>query len=206
MRARAFGRLPGAGIGFARVLAWLVLAWLVWMLGSLGLPNGTLLALACALVVAGGAVHMRRRETPAPDPFRRRLFISTEVLFVVSFLLAVLIGGYSADVNAPTEKPMDMMLVNATLASSDIPPHDPWMSGVSVNYYYLGHHMVGHRDPPHGRRAVGGVQPRARGDLRADGDDGVRGRGHARRDRPPPGAGDPPPARRRRAGASSCSR
>ncbi|MEA2125162.1 MAG: hypothetical protein QOI80_1944, partial [Solirubrobacteraceae bacterium] len=49
LAARALGRLPGAGIGFARVLAWLVLAWLVWMLGSIGLPNGTALAVACAL-------------------------------------------------------------------------------------------------------------------------------------------------------------
>jgi YYY domain-containing protein len=37
---------------------------------------------------------------------------------------------------------MDMMLLNSTLASSDLPPHDPWLSGSKLNYYYLGHHMV----------------------------------------------------------------
>jgi YYY domain-containing protein len=144
LAARAFGRLPGAGVGFARILAWLVLAWLIWMLGSLGIPNGTPLALICALLVIAAAVvmHRRRGEVGAPDRFRRRLFIAGEVLFVVSFLIAVLIGAYGADVNAPTEKPMDMMLLNSTLASSDIPPHDPWLSGSTLNYYYLGHHMA----------------------------------------------------------------
>ena len=145
LAARAFGRLPGAGVGFARILAWLVFAWLVWMLGSLGLSNGTPLALVGAAVVAGGALimHRRRDRDAVPDPFFRRLFIATEVLFVVSFLIAALVGAYSADVNAPTEKPMDMMFVNSTLASHDVPPADPWLSGSTVNYYYLGHFMAG---------------------------------------------------------------
>ena len=40
LAARALGRLPGAGWGLARVLAWLLLAWLVWIAGSIGIPNG----------------------------------------------------------------------------------------------------------------------------------------------------------------------
>jgi YYY domain-containing protein len=143
LAARAFGRLPGAGIGFARVLTWLVLSWLTWMLASLGVPNGTPLALGCAAIVVGGAAYMHRHQRPEPDDFRRRLFIATEILFVVTFLLAVLVGSYGADVGPPTEKPMDMMFVNSTLASSHMPPADPWLAGFDVNYYYLGHFMIG---------------------------------------------------------------
>jgi YYY domain-containing protein len=145
LAARAFGRLPGSGIGFARMLAWLVLAWLTWFLAALGLPNGTPLALVCAAIVVAGAGYIYRREPAesAPDPFRRRLFIATEGLFLVTFVLAVLVGSFGADVAPPTEKPMDMMLVNSTLASSDIPPADPWLAGFGVNYYYLGHYMAG---------------------------------------------------------------
>ena len=34
---------------------------------------------------------------------------------------------------------MDMAFVNAANASTSFPPHDPWMSGEELNYYYLGH-------------------------------------------------------------------
>ena len=34
---------------------------------------------------------------------------------------------------------MDMAFINALNASDHFPPHDPWMSGETLNYYYLGH-------------------------------------------------------------------
>jgi YYY domain-containing protein len=49
-----------------------------------------------------------------------------------------LLVAYSPDVWG-TEKPMDMAFVNAINASGSFPPHDPWMSGQPLNYYYLGH-------------------------------------------------------------------
>ncbi len=49
-----------------------------------------------------------------------------------------LLVAYSPDVWG-TEKPMDMAFVAATNASSSFPPHDPWMAGEDLNYYYLGH-------------------------------------------------------------------
>jgi YYY domain-containing protein len=49
-----------------------------------------------------------------------------------------LLVAYSPDVWG-TEKPMDMAFVNAANASSSFPPHDPWMAGEDLNYYYLGH-------------------------------------------------------------------
>lgn len=145
--ARALGRLPGSGLGLSKVLGLLLLTWVVWMAGSLGVPNGLGLAIGGAVAVAALALAAvlrgRRRPAPArPDPFRRRVWISAEVLFVVSFLVAAFLQSYSPDVWL-TEKPMDMMLVNATLASDAMPPHDPWLSGTDLNYYYLGHLMMG---------------------------------------------------------------
>ena len=34
---------------------------------------------------------------------------------------------------------MDMGFINALNSSSHFPPHDPWMSGETLNYYYFGH-------------------------------------------------------------------
>ena len=143
LAARALGRLPGAGLGFAKVLGLLLVAWLVWLAGSLGVPNGSGLAIGAALVLAllGAAVWRLGRRAEA-DPFRRRLWIASEVVFALAFLGGTLYMALSPDVWG-TEKPMDMMLVNATIVSDSYPPHDPWLSGEQLNYYYLGQLMAG---------------------------------------------------------------
>ncbi|MEA2296570.1 MAG: hypothetical protein QOE86_4209 [Solirubrobacteraceae bacterium] len=142
LTARALGRLPGAGLGLSKVLGLLLLSWLVWILGSLRVPNGLSLVIGCCVGLAGAGALVHFRGKPlAPDPFRRRLWIRAELLFLVAFGVGALYASFSPDTWG-TEKPMDMALINATNTSSSFPPHDPWMSGERVNYYYLGHLML----------------------------------------------------------------
>lgn len=138
---RALGRLPGHGLGFARLLAWLVLAWMVWMAGSLGLPYTTLLAAIGAVVLIAIAARLQVRRPVAPDPFARRLLLWSEGTFVVGFVAALFVGGYAPDV-WQTEHPLDMALLNANLVGDSMPPNDPWYAGEPLNYYYLGQNMV----------------------------------------------------------------
>jgi YYY domain-containing protein len=168
LAAVAFGRLPGAGLGFAKPLGLLLVAWAVWMTASIGpIGYGTatvvvaivLLAVAGALVAArqralaarlverrdaGGWWARRRadwlaaRALPLDDPVRRRLWLGSEAVFAVAFAAMALLVAFSPDVWG-TERPMDMAFVNAINASSSFPPHDPWMAGEDLNYYYLGH-------------------------------------------------------------------
>ena len=44
---------------------------------------------------------------------------------------------------AYTEKPMDMMFMTSSYRTDSIPPADAWMSGESINYYYLGYLIYG---------------------------------------------------------------
>jgi uncharacterized membrane protein len=37
---------------------------------------------------------------------------------------------------------MDMAFLTAVNASSSFPPHDPWMAGEDLNYYWLGHYLM----------------------------------------------------------------
>ena len=67
-----------------------------------------------------------------------RLWVGSEVVFAVAFAAMALLVAYSPDVWG-TEKPMDMAFITASNASDSFPPHDPWMSGEDLNYYYLGH-------------------------------------------------------------------
>jgi YYY domain-containing protein len=167
LAALAFGRLPGAGLGFAKPLGLLLLTWAVWMVASVGIApytTTTVFVAAALMALAGGLVAGRQRmlgrrlaeprgggwwsrfrgdwlaarALPADDPARRPLWIGSEVVFAVAFAAMVLLVSYSPDVWG-TEKPMDMAFVNASNASSSFPPHDPWMAGEDLNYYYLGH-------------------------------------------------------------------
>jgi len=136
--ALALRRLPGGGAGLGRVLALLIVTWLIWMAGSLGVPNGLALTIAAVVVVAGLAAVAHLVTRRDEDRARKRLTVGAEVVFLVTFLGAALFIAYSPDV-WNTEKPMDMAFMTATLASDQIPPHDPWMAGEDLNYYYLGH-------------------------------------------------------------------
>jgi YYY domain-containing protein len=161
----AFGRLPGSGLGFGKPFGVLLVTWLVWIAASLGIASygvGLICGAAAVLLVAGILTALRQRsvgrrlrgaEAPeqgrrarrlaarafAPgDPARRSLFLGAEAVFAVVFAAAALLVAYSPDVWG-TEKPMDMAFINAINASASFPPHDPWMSGEPLNYYYLGH-------------------------------------------------------------------
>jgi YYY domain-containing protein len=138
----AFPRLALGGVAFAKPLGLLLVGWLVWMGTVAGLRNDLNLAIgACAtLAVAGLAalVVLRRRGRH----FGWRRVLSFEAAFAAAFGACALFNAYSPDV-WQTEKPMDMALVNATIASDGHPPHDPWMAGEDLNYYYLGHLALG---------------------------------------------------------------
>ena len=162
----AFGRLPGAGLGFAKPLGLLLIAWAVWMAASVTpvrYGTATILVAVGLLAVAGILAAARQRALtarlgdsaegwwarrraewigvralPREDPARLRLWLGSELVFAVVFAATALLVAYSPDVWG-TEKPMDMAFVNAVNASTSFPPHDPWMAGEDLNYYYLGH-------------------------------------------------------------------
>ena len=161
LAALVLGRLPGAGLGFAKVLGLLLVTWLVWLTASLHIaPYGTPLIVGVLVLLgvsgvlvglrlravgerleAGGSrrrmARLRRLALP-DDPVRRRLFWGAEAVFAVTFAMGVLLASYAPDV-WNFEKPMDMAFINALNSSEHFPPHDPWMSGETLNYYYLGH-------------------------------------------------------------------
>src|SRR4051812_16151162 len=160
LAALVLGRLPGAGLGFSKVLGLLAVTWLIWIAASLnvvgyGVPLivGVLVLLALVSVLAALRLHslgtrlagegrkskrLLRLALPLDDPVRRRLFWGGEAVFAVAYALGALLASLAPDV-WNTEKPMDMAFINAVNQSSSFPPHDPWMSGESLNYYYFGH-------------------------------------------------------------------
>ncbi len=138
--------VPGAGAGVARPLALLLAGFAVWLPVSAGIGSSSALAawLGFAVVAAAGlVVHLRtRRATPEAHPSTRALNLGSEVAFVVFFVLGCVLTSYAPDVFG-TEKPSDMMLLNATMSSDQLPPRDLWLAGQEVNYYYFGSYLIG---------------------------------------------------------------
>src|SRR4051812_15940497 len=149
-----FGRLPGAGLGFAKPFGLLLVTWAVWLLASVrAMPytRGTAIAAIGALVVAGVAAALRRRSLTAAlrrEPAeprgrwaqRRARRLSERALPLedparrslwlgAEAVFAVAFAAMALLVSySPdvwgTEKPMDMAFVNAANASAHFPPHD----------------------------------------------------------------------------------
>ena len=137
----AFRRLPGAGYAFAKPLGILLGAYLFWLALSLHiLPNrpGSIVWVFL-LIVAVDALLVRGRWPELFQALRERLslIIAVEVLFTLSFAVAVYLRSYVPEIGG-TEKPMDFMLLNAASRSRFYPPDDAWLSGFGVSYYYLG--------------------------------------------------------------------
>jgi YYY domain-containing protein len=139
-----FARLPGRGLGLSRPVGLLLLAYPVWLLASVGAVPYTrwtpLLGLGLLALLAGGLWAAAGR--PLPRGTTLWLWLAGEAVFTAAFFSWALLRSFAPDVWA-TEKPMDMAFVNAVNRSESFPPHDPWLSGESLNYYYFGHYIVG---------------------------------------------------------------
>src|SRR5213079_778821 len=95
LAAVAFARLPGRGLAFAKPLGLLLATWLVWVLGSLGVGQSTLLWIAVVvLLAAAGAVALWRLRPELP----RGAFLWSEGLALAAFALMALLVASSPDV------------------------------------------------------------------------------------------------------------
>lgn len=144
--------LPGLkqySYALGRVTGLVVLAWLAWMGGSVGVPY-TRLSIGVAfglVVVAGIGLWLKRRDEFKDDwTQHRRFFVMAEIVFLTFFLIDLLIRFGNSDMWHPSkggERPMDFSYFNAILKSTSFPPYDPWFAGGYINYYYYGFVLAG---------------------------------------------------------------
>jgi YYY domain-containing protein len=146
-----FRRLPDRGYAFARPLGLLLTSYILWMGGSLGLlRNSVGGALFSILVVAVVSSIVYRRGRTEDDPGllawlrgHGRLVLAVELLFTGAFALWALMRAFSPDIlTAGGEKFMEIMYLNSIARSDYFPPHDAWLSGYGISYYYFGYVMI----------------------------------------------------------------
>jgi YYY domain-containing protein len=135
----------GRGYAYARALGLIVISYAHWLLGILGmLPNSpqALWGVALGVAAMGVAVWVAKwRELV--DYLRRewRHVLTVELLFVSICAIYAAYKSFDPAIDH-TEEPMDFAMLNGILSSARMPPHDPWLSGHSISYYYLGYLSV----------------------------------------------------------------
>ena len=139
------GRLADRGWAVARILALLLLAWVTWIGGSVGIvPNSSVGILAALSVfVLGSAWLAYRQRSELRDFFRRRwmVVLTVELTFLAMFAFWALIISEVPAINH-TEKPMDFGILNAIVRADGFPPMDSWLAGHGIAYYYGGHYVA----------------------------------------------------------------
>ncbi len=126
----------------------LVWGYLFWMMASLGLiqNDGSGLLLALIVLAAISAV----RHAPEGNASilcgewiksNLRLIATVEVLFFLAFGILAFVRAGNPEI-VGTEKPMELAFINAVMHSPTFPPHDPWLSGYAISYYYFGYVMT----------------------------------------------------------------
>lgn len=132
-----------------RIVGLVLLAWIAWMGGSVGVPYTRVsISVAAALVVLAGVSLWVKRRGQFKEEWNasRRFFVMVEILFLVFFIIDLLIRLGNSDMWHPAkggERPMDFSYFNAVLKSESFPPYDPWYAGGYINYYYYGFVLAG---------------------------------------------------------------
>jgi len=146
-----FRGLRDHGFAISRVIGSLIVAYGVWLGGSLKFANGdpflpnvasSFWMVFLLLLIASGFVFYRRKKEILTWFQSNRFFVvGAEGLGLVLFLFFLFVRFANPDLWHPFvggEKPMDFAFFNAVLKSTSFPPYDPWFAGGYINYYYFG--------------------------------------------------------------------
>ena len=142
---RFLKKLPGRGFVYSRSLGLVLISYFYWLFGSLGfLRNSIGSLLPVIILLSGVSVFLWIRQKNEIREWIKnalRYLIVSELVFLLGFILVITIRLAGPEVSG-TEKPMEMMFINSILKSDTFPPHDGWLSGYSISYYYFGYIMV----------------------------------------------------------------
>ncbi|HTP00665.1 MAG TPA: DUF2298 domain-containing protein [Anaerolineales bacterium] len=147
-----FPGLADRGYSLSRAAGLLLWGYLYWLLNSLGLMQnnvgGIILGLLLVAAISAAAFFLRgvspadrRSELVKWLRGHLRLILTVEVLFLAAFAFEAFLRAGNPELDN-AEKPMELMFINAILRSPTFPPHDSWLSGYAISYYYFGYVMT----------------------------------------------------------------
>ncbi len=137
--------LPDKGLAFSRI-AFLVLFgffyWLACSLGIIGNNAGGILIIFLPLFIFSVFLWVKNfSELYEWIRINRSYLLIEEAVFLLAFSLIIVFRLANPNI-AGTEKPMEMTFINGIVYSETFPPHDSWLAGYSISYYYFGYVMT----------------------------------------------------------------
>ena len=140
-----FKRLPDRGYAFGKALSIVIISFIIWIAAYLHiLPNSRWAIILIVVLLAAGALFLfwrRRQEVMDFIREHKTIIIATELVFLVSFVSWCVVRAYNPAI-LYSEKFGDFGYVNAIMRSEYFHPHDHWLSGFTLKYYYFGHLMM----------------------------------------------------------------
>ncbi len=140
---RLFKFLPDRGLGFTRLVGWLLTGYLAWILGfAFNHAVTTLLAFILMGVLAYRLWQPRRQEHQAFLAANGNLLFVYELAFFVLLFVWSVVRMKHPNIEGQ-EKFMDFAFFNSILRDAQMPPADPWLAGPRnfINYYYFGYFL-----------------------------------------------------------------
>src|SRR5215212_1127517 len=142
-----FPALSDRGYTLARTFGLLFWAYAFWLFASLGIAQNDMGGLLLGLVILAGisiwAFLKCQFEIRDWLSQNRRLILTTESFFLVAFAIMAFVRSANPEIfTAGGEKWMETAFITAILHSPTFPPHDPWLSGYAISYYYFGYVMT----------------------------------------------------------------
>jgi YYY domain-containing protein len=143
--------LPDRGYSLAKIAGILWVSLVLWLGTSYGLLRNDLGGTWLALLMVGVASVALgwRNLADAWAEYRPgsgkagiwRYVLVVEALFLTSYLVWAMVRAYDPAADH-TEQPMDLMFMNSIWSSPTFPPHDAWLAGYPISYYYLGYWLL----------------------------------------------------------------
>ncbi|MGD9933252.1 MAG: DUF2298 domain-containing protein [Dehalococcoidia bacterium] len=140
-----FRALPDRGYGVSKLIGFAASGLLTWLLvawGAAQFTNWLIWGVALGITGAGATGAVLRRESLLSDARARwPHWLAAEATFLVAFFVVLAMRYNLPDLwynYQGGEKPVELAFLTAIARSTEMPPYDPWFSGGTMNYYYMG--------------------------------------------------------------------
>ena len=141
------------GYGFSKITGIFLFAYINWILVSFNIIKFTQVNLLVLLIILSAVslfyYYKNKKEYFNFYKQNSKHILFTEIVFLSCYLFFIFIKFYCPDIHNIKDhgyngggEPMGMAYLSAIYNDVKFPPHDPWLAGFTLNYYYWGQLML----------------------------------------------------------------